>query len=245
MFRTHVVSFYAAVLLCWTIWAQAQQTPVVEQSGSTPSTDSVPHFIKFSGTLKDDSGKPRSGVIGVTFALYKDQEGGAVLWLETQNVQADAAGHCAVSLGATQAYGLPTDVFTSGEARWLGVQPEGQAEQARVFLLSVPYALKAADAATIGGLPPFAFVRTTEPGSNRPMNPGSSSTASLTGAGNTNFLPIWKTGTSLGNSTVFENWRQGWYWNDQSGSHTRCQRKCCRPRESECHRKPGCRRDAA
>src|SRR5579864_6145097 len=139
MFRIHVVSFYAAVLLCLTIWAQAQQAPVVEQPASTLSNNAVPHLIRFSGTLKDGSGKPKSGVVGVTFALYKDQVGGAALWLETQNVQADAAGRYSVSLGATQASGLPTDVFASGEARWLGVQPEGQAEQTRVFLLSVPY----------------------------------------------------------------------------------------------------------
>jgi hypothetical protein len=33
------------------------------------------------------NGKPLAGVVGVTFYLYKDQEGGAPLWLETQNVQ--------------------------------------------------------------------------------------------------------------------------------------------------------------
>jgi hypothetical protein len=36
MFRIHVS--YMAVLLCWTIWAQAQQTPVVEQSATASAT---------------------------------------------------------------------------------------------------------------------------------------------------------------------------------------------------------------
>jgi len=46
----------------------------------------------------------------------------------------------------------------SGEARWLGVQPEGQTEQPPILLLGVPYALKAGDAETWGGLPASAFV---------------------------------------------------------------------------------------
>jgi hypothetical protein len=57
---------------------------------------------------------------------------------------------------------LPKEVFVSGAARWLGVRPEGQPEQSRVLLLSVPYALKAADAETVGGLPPSAFARATD-----------------------------------------------------------------------------------
>src|SRR5262249_35155816 len=48
----------------------------------------------------------------------------------------------------------------SGEPRWLGVlaQIPGEPEQPRVLLVSVPYALKAADADTIGGKPASAFV---------------------------------------------------------------------------------------
>jgi hypothetical protein len=32
-------------------------------------------------------------------------------------------------MGSTMAEGLPADVFSSGDARWLGVQPAGQPEQ--------------------------------------------------------------------------------------------------------------------
>ena len=53
--------------------------------------------------------------------------------------------------------GIPIDLFATGEARWLEVQVAGEAPQPRVLLVSVPYALKAADAATLGGLPPSAF----------------------------------------------------------------------------------------
>jgi hypothetical protein len=81
------------------------------------------------------------------------------LWTETQNnIPLDATGHYSVQLGITKPSGVPTTLFTTGEARWLGVQVAEQGEQPRVLLLSVPYALKAGNAATIGGLPPSAFV---------------------------------------------------------------------------------------
>jgi len=116
---------------------------------------SVPHLVQFSGTVQQAAARP---VAGITFALYKDQEGGAPMWMETQNVALDENGPYTALLGSTKRDGLPAELFTSGEARWLGVQPEGQTEQPRALLLSVPYALKAVDAETVGGLPPAAFV---------------------------------------------------------------------------------------
>ena len=62
-------------------------------------------------------------------SLYKDQEGGAALWLETQNVKADSNGRDSVSLGVRNPEGLPADLFAAGQARWLGVRASGQAEQ--------------------------------------------------------------------------------------------------------------------
>jgi hypothetical protein len=117
----------------------------------------VPTLVSFNGTLTDPNGKPMSGMHAVTFSLYKDQQGGAPLWMEVQNATADKYGHYTVALGSTTSQGLPTDLFSSGEARWLAVQPEGQEEQPRVLLLSVPYALKAGDSQTLGGLPVSAF----------------------------------------------------------------------------------------
>ena len=120
----------------------------------------VPRLVKFAGTLKDELGKPRTGVVGVTFAIYKDQEGGAALWLETQNVELDEQGHYTVLLGSSKSEGLPLELFTAGEPRWLGVQVNlpKELEQPRVLLVSVPYALKAADAEMLGGMPASAFV---------------------------------------------------------------------------------------
>jgi hypothetical protein len=118
--------------------------------GTAPEL-SVFSVIKFGGVLKDHLGQPRTAITGITFAFYTEQEGGAPLWLETQNVRPDAQGRYTVLLGAMQSEGLPRELFTSGEARWLGIEVQGEAEQARILLVSVPYALKAAEAETLGG----------------------------------------------------------------------------------------------
>lgn len=112
-------------------------------SRTATASSVVPSLVKLSGAVRDGQGKPLNGIVGITFALYKDQQGGAPLWQETQNVTLDASGRYTVQLGSTLPGGLPLDVFISGEARWLGVQAEGQVEQPHVLLLSVPYALKA------------------------------------------------------------------------------------------------------
>jgi hypothetical protein len=111
----------------------------------------VLRLIRFSGTARGQSGRPLTGTVGATFALYAEQEGGSPLWLETQNVELNAQGHYTVLLGATSSEGLPLDVFASGEARWLGIQVQGQAEQPRILLVSVPYALRAEEAQRLAG----------------------------------------------------------------------------------------------
>ena len=133
-------------------------------SAQQTSTTSVPNLIRYSGTLKDAHGAAISSAeVGVTFTLYKQQDGGAAVWLETQNVTPDSNGQYNVVLGSTTAKGLPTDLFSQQEERWLGVQVQGQAEQPRVLLVSVPYAFKAYEAETLGGLPASAFVKAATP----------------------------------------------------------------------------------
>ncbi len=78
--------------------------------------------------------------------------------METQNATTDAAGNYTVLLGSATAAGLPADLFSQEEQRWLGVQVQGQAEQPRVLLVSVPYALKAHEAETLGGRSVSDFV---------------------------------------------------------------------------------------
>src|SRR5208337_2762838 len=114
--------------------------------GSNPAPAQVPPLIQFSDVATDEGGNSLSGVVSITFSLYSGQRGGDSLWTETQNnIQLDPTGHYSVQLGITKPNGIPTALFTSGEARWLGVRIAEQTEQPRVLLLSVPYALKAGD----------------------------------------------------------------------------------------------------
>src|SRR5579862_1853110 len=195
--------FVLILIVCsGAIEVSAQQTPKV-------AAYSIPALIQFGGVLVDVNGKPMTGTVGVTFAVYKNQEGGAPLWVETQNVQPNKAGHYSVTLGATASAGLPGDLFVSGEARWIGVRLQGQKEQPRVMLLSVPYAMKAGDAATIGGLPPSAFVLSgpssgVDSTSSR-VSPSASDINALTGVGKKNYLPVWTSPTALGNSVLFQS----------------------------------------
>ncbi len=132
-------------------------------SAQQAASASVPNLIRYTGTLKNAEGSviSSSAPVGVTFAIYKQQDGGAAVWQEIQNVAPDINGQYSVLLGSTTATGLPDDLFSSQDERWLGVQVQGQEEQARVLLVSVPYAFKAHEADTLGGLPASAFVQAT------------------------------------------------------------------------------------
>jgi Chaperone of endosialidase len=194
-----VVSLLLALLALLQSPASAQQastTPAAQPEASTAATTapasqaSVPRLIKFSGVLRDLAGKPLTGPVDVSFALYQNQAGGEPLWFETQTVQADSLGNYTVLLGAMHETGVPIELFTSGEAHWLGVQVGNLPEQPRVLLLSVPYALKAGDAETLGGKPASAFMLAPESGS------GSSSSGTKTGS------TTGTTGTNTTNSTT-------------------------------------------
>lgn len=130
-------------LLFFAAFVCAQDTPV------------VPRVVQFAGSAVN----AHPGKTEVVFALYKEQSDRIPLWQESQTVFLDDSGRFAVLLGATNADGIPTDVFDAGYPRWVGVTVNGQAEQPRVLLTSVPYALKASDAETLGGLPASAFLR--------------------------------------------------------------------------------------
>jgi trimeric autotransporter adhesin len=122
----------------------------------------VPNLIRYGGTLKDPNGSPLVVTTGVTFAIYKQQDGGAPIWLETQNITPDANGQYSVLLGSATATGVPADLFSQEEQRWLGAQIQEQPEQARVLLVSVPYAFKAHEAETLAGRSVSDFVLAKE-----------------------------------------------------------------------------------
>jgi len=190
MMRTSVRLYIFLLLMCCAL-------PLLAQTAA--SADSVvPGMVKFTGTLNDASGKPLTGTVGVTFSLYAEQTGGAPLWTETQNVQADKSGHYSAMLGSATSHGIPAKAFAAGEARWLGVQPSGQDEQSRVMLASVPYSLKALDAETLGGRPASSFLTAPAPGaknsSQAPVAPVANQIVCASGtACKQGFIPLFAT----------------------------------------------------
>src|SRR5262245_49485433 len=87
----------AMLFLVSTMAAQSVRVPSQlgesESSGAKESpAQAAPALVQFGGALHDRTGQVVSGVAGLTFALYKDQQGGAALWMETQNVEADSQG---------------------------------------------------------------------------------------------------------------------------------------------------------
>ncbi len=194
--------------------------PVAPDATAAPAAAEavVPRIIKFSGTLRDLVGKPISGPVDITFSLYSDETGGSPLWFETQTVVADALGRYTVLLGAMSPQGVPIDLFASGEAHWLGAQVGTLPEQARVLLVSVPYALKAGDAETLGGKPASAYLLANSSGSNSTTNATLSNlvqASALTSGGRItplaltatqNYIPVMTDNSgSLGNSVMYQS----------------------------------------
>src|ERR1700693_1200066 len=217
------VCVYALNFVC-AAGAQAQQSkapePDAPATAAQPAAPAVPgtalpQEINFSAALRDSSGKPLTGTFAVTFSLYNQQEGGTPSWSETQNVAADLAGRYSVLLGAASSAGVSADLFSSGEGHWLGVRvlTPGEVEQPRVRWVSVPYALKAADAETLGGMPASAyylFPGAGIPGAKTGGKPaaGASTTAPLplplTGSGVVGYISEFTAQAVLNDSPLFD-----------------------------------------
>ncbi len=203
------------------VLAVLPQSRAASQSPSTYSDDpdgvvAPPRFIPFSGTLHDSSGKPIAETVQAMFSLYADQQGGPQLWSETQDLHPDANGHYAVQIGSSLTTGVPQEIFSRVEARWLGVSIAGGPEEPRVMLLSVPYALKAGDATTLGGLPPSAFLQagaigepvTESSAKDAPSASGAATSqaqAAIEGQGTSGYLPAWTGANTIGDSIVYQS----------------------------------------
>ena len=135
---------------------------------------------------------------------------------ETQHIVVGSNGRFNVLVGSNTPDGMPADLFTSGQPRWLGVLVDRPAEheQARLPLVSVPYALKAIDADTLGGRPASAYAlaesfamsgataatagrATTAGGTNPPF-----STATI---GTANRIAMFTDATNLGDSVMAQS----------------------------------------
>jgi hypothetical protein len=186
------------------------------QSLQRPAEVTAPRLVQVSGVFRPADGQPPAAAEVVTLAIYADESGGAPLWQETQSIAVDAEGRYALLLGSTERDGLPVDLFASGEARWFTMTfaRPGEAEGPRTRLASVPYALHASSADTLGGLPASAYM--LAPSARRPgggedgahvVATGDSGTIDTQAVlpGTTNFLAKYINNADVGNSAVFES----------------------------------------
>lgn len=202
-----VVFAGAAVLASVAAPAAEAQTP------AAPRT-SVPRVVRIDGTVPQGA-TSASGPVSIAASIYDAESGGTLLWDETQVVTLDAQGQYSFYLGGSQAEGLPTAVLTASAPLWLSLQVAGVAPQARVPLTSVPFALRAADADTLGGLPPSAYLRAdaaadtaAAAGAGAPAGTAatrSRTTDPLISTGTANYIGKFTNAVDLTSSVMFEN----------------------------------------
>src|SRR5262245_34396846 len=194
----------ACVLFLLSATALHAQTP------PTAST-SVPRVIRVNGVMPLATGSPAPVEI-VTFAIYADETGGQPVWQETQNVVVSSDGQYTALLGSTMSDGLPLDVFTSQDRRWLEVHVErsGEPNSPRIMLASVPYALRASDADTLGGKPASAYllaepVFSVQPSGERSKSSTKSARPFMTMSATQSWIPLATDNAGgLGNSQMFQ-----------------------------------------
>lgn len=211
--KTNIQLALIAALALAGAWPAFTQTAadaadaVAPLAASAPA--SVPRLVSYSGRVLDENGHAPGGRASITFLVFKDREGGDPLFAETQQVHPDEGGRYRVLLGATYPGGIPARVFAGGEARWLEVQVAGRAPQPRTLLSSVPYALKAADAATLGGLPASAFLRADAAGTllaaaaNSGVRRNAAGRDVTSTGGAAGFVPKFTGATTIGESEIF------------------------------------------
>ena len=190
------------------------------QSAPADPSVTVPRLIQITGVFQPVDGQPPAAVEIVTLSVYAEADGGLPVWQERQTVAIEkTTGRFTLLLGASDPAGIPAEVFASGEAQWMSLLFERPAkrEQPRVRIASVPYALKASDAETLGGLPASAYLRAPTAASTES---GSRETSTMTSAavtateapigiaavlpGTTNFLAKYVNAADVGNSAVYE-----------------------------------------
>jgi hypothetical protein len=211
MKRSLLTALFTALLSLLPIHAQTlpAQTFPAQTSKDKPTSTLGPRLVRFAGTLPLSTGP--TGAVGVIFSIFTDETGGTGLWSELQNVIPDANGRYASLLGSTTEAGIPAATFNTAESRWLQVEIPGQPPLPRTLMVSVPYALKAADADTLGGIPASAFLLAASASTNTTTTvTGDKSSgpptvhANVTG-GTANYLGKFTNSTDLGNSSVYDS----------------------------------------
>lgn len=111
----------------------------------------VPPGFNIQGRLTDASGVNREGNYSIKFTLYDAPTGGGALWTRTYTALTVRNGNFQTVIGDTAGQPMLSDVFATGDTRYLeiqvlsgpGVSSPEQPLVPRQQLVSVPYALRA------------------------------------------------------------------------------------------------------
>jgi hypothetical protein len=205
--------FAAAAWLVWIplglgVSAQTSaQTAAQEDSQEQPASTAapvIPQQVRYAGKLAVRAGD----TVEAVFRIYAAEEGGEPLWTEMQRVTVAGDGSYTVLLGSASPTGLPQAVFSEGAARWLGISVERTAELERVPLSSVPYAMKSADAESLGGHAAADFVTQAQLAGRQAAVPAPEAqpdtSGTVTGSGTAGTFPLWTGALTQGNSEIVQ-----------------------------------------
>ncbi|MGA2047726.1 MAG: hypothetical protein ABSG96_08535 [Terracidiphilus sp.] len=201
-----------ASLLIFIPMGMGASIPAAAQEADAPAvskTPVIPQQVRYAGKLATRAGE----TVEAEFRIYAVAQGGEPLWTETQRISVGEDGSYSVLLGSASTSGLPQTFFAGGAARWLGVSIERSAEQERVLLSSVPYAMKSADAESLAGHAASDFVTqnqlaqlaqlaqsSKQDAASPDTQPNTSGT--VTGSGTNGTVPLWTGALTQGNSEI-------------------------------------------
>jgi hypothetical protein len=113
----------------------------------------IPKKVNYQARLTDtDTGEPITGTHSMTFRIYTTSTGGSAAWSETKSVTADANGVIATILGST----TPITMSFDG-SMWLEIVVDSETLSPRREIVAVPYAFRAVNADSLGGLNSSAY----------------------------------------------------------------------------------------
>lgn len=166
----------------------------------------VPQVFRYAYTVPESQRVNSGASLDATVRIYSNDLGGSPIWLERFRLVPDTNWRLSIYLGSTTG-GLPPSIFQANAARWISVQIEAYEESPRAALISVPYALKARDADTLGGLPASAYlVNLTRLGTAGDNNSRTTTTGTTTyqylTPGALNLVPKYINSTDLGGSQI-------------------------------------------
>jgi hypothetical protein len=166
----------------------------------------IPRIINYQGILLGANEQPvPEGEYDLTFTIY--DEPGNVLWTETHNQVYIAVGLFHVHLGGIVPLELPFN-----QAYFLGIKVGDDPELSpRLLFTSAAYAINSENAEALQGfrLSEIPMPNVIIPLDSAGMFPSSvipgGGTGGIGGGGITNYLPRFTSGTSIGNSIIFQH----------------------------------------